>query len=351
MHYTLEQISKRLGATLEGAGEKLISGVGALDSATEEQISFADDQRFLPLIEQGAVGGVIVGEGFPVVAGKNLLRVPQPRLSFIHVVEMFLPSPPPTGINSAATVDESAVLASDITIDAGAVISAGAVIGSGCTVQSGAYIGPNVILGKQCHIGVNVALLDDTAVGDRVTVHAGTVIGGDGFGFVWAEDHHHKVPQIGRVVIEDDVEVGCNSCIDRATLGVTRIRRGTKIDNLVHIGHNNDIGEDVVITGQVGFSGSVTVGNRTMFGGQSGVADHVTIGEDVMVGGATAVFSNVAAGESVFGFPARPTAKAKREMVAMGRLPDLLKQLRRQEREMSQLRSRIEELEKRAGKV
>ncbi|MEJ1353340.1 MAG: UDP-3-O-(3-hydroxymyristoyl)glucosamine N-acyltransferase [Candidatus Sedimenticola sp. (ex Thyasira tokunagai)] len=345
MNYSLEQISRQLGAILEGEGEKLISGIASLDSATDEQITFAEDERFLARIEQGAAGAVIVGEGFPAIAGKNLLRVPQPRLSFVYAVEMFLPEPVPGGIDTGAKVHESVTLAGDITIGACAVVCAGASIGAGSVVQSGAYIGPDVVIGERCRIEANATLLDGVVIGDRVIIHSGAVIGGEGFGFVWVKDHHHKVPQVGRVAIENDVEVGCNSCVDRAALGVTYIRRGTKIDNHVHVGHNSDIGEDVIITGQVGISGSVTVGDRAMFGGQSGVVDHVTIGEGALIGASTLVTHDVAAGESVWGFTGKTMSKAKHELAAMGRLPELLRRFRQQERKLVALKSRIDELE------
>jgi UDP-3-O-[3-hydroxymyristoyl] glucosamine N-acyltransferase len=188
-------------------------------------------------------------------------------------------------------------------------------------------VGDGVTIGEDCLIGPHVVIYRQTHIGDRVRIHGGSVIGGDGFGYVFHEGRHVKVPQVGNVVIEDDVEIGCNVCIDRATIGSTLIKRGTKIDNLVQIGHNNRIGQHVIITGQGGFSGSVTVGDYAVFGGRAGITDHVTIGERAQVGLCSVVTKSVAPGETVWGYPARSSSSTKHQLAALARLPTFLKRI------------------------
>jgi len=263
----------------------------------------------------------------------------------IQVMELFVPPPESTGIHADASIDEDAELGEGVSVGACAVVAGGACIGARTIIEPGAYVGPGVVVGEDCRIGANAVLMREVQIGNRVIIHAGTTIGGDGFGYVWLQDYHHKVPQLGTVQIDDDVEIGCNSCVDRATLGVTRIRRGTKIDNQVHLAHNNDIGEDVIITGQVGTAGSVTVGNGVMFGGQAGVADHVTIGDGARVGGATGVTCDIKPGETVWGMPSRPMKRVLREQASLARLPDALKVLKKQSKELEELKARLALLE------
>jgi UDP-3-O-[3-hydroxymyristoyl] glucosamine N-acyltransferase len=224
-------------------------------------------------------------------------------------------------------------------------VGEGVSIGRGAVIESGAHLGDGVSIGEQSLIGPNVVIYRGTRIGHRVRIHGGSVIGGDGFGYVFQQGRHLKVPQVGNVIIEDDVEIGCNVCVDRATVGSTIIRRGTKIDNLVQIAHNDVIGQDVIITGQVGLAGSVTVGDRVAFGGQAGVVDHVTIGHDARVGAATPVTKDVKPGETVWGFPARPGARVKRELGALAQLPRLLKRFRELLMRLGRVESRLDALE------
>ena len=246
-----------------------------------------------------------------------------------------------SGRHPSAVISPEASLAPDVIVGECAVVRPRARIGQGTVIESGAHIGAGVSIGEQCVIGPNVILTGGAQIGNRVIVHGGSVIGDDGFGYVWAEGRHVKIPQLGDVRIEDDVEIGSNVCVDRGMLGSTLISRGTKIDNLVQIGHNDMIGEDVIITGQVGLSGSVTVGDRAMFAGQSGVVDHVTIGHDARVGAASPVIKDVKPGERVWGFPARPEARVKRELGGLAQLPRLLKQLRELVARVGELESRL----------
>ena len=346
MDYPLRVINERIGGELFGNGEERINGLGALESAEPGSITFADHDKYEPQVRATRASAVIISKQFPTVVGKNLLRVDHPRLAFLKVMYLFQARAEALGrVHPSAVVDADAVVPEGVTVSECAVIRARARIGLRTVIESGVHVGHDVVIGQDCYLGPNVVLMYGVKLGDRVMIHGGTVVGGDGFGYVWASDHHLKIPQLGHVVIEDDVELGCNVCVDRATLGATIIRRGTKVDNLVQIAHNDCIGEDVIITGQVGLSGSVTVGNRVMLGGQSGVVDHVTIGEAAQVGAASVVTKSVASGQAVWGFPARPLQDAKHQLASLGRLPLLLKRVRELITRTDRLEDRMAQLE------
>jgi UDP-3-O-[3-hydroxymyristoyl] glucosamine N-acyltransferase len=329
MDLTLQAIRDRLGAELAGDGAVRITGINALESATAGDLVFAEHERMAPQVQQTQAAGILVPKTFPAIPGKNLLRVANPREAFVAVMMLFAPKPASgQGIHPSAVVSPEAVIGPEVTIRECVVVRRGARIGKGTVIESGVHVGEGVTIGEGCQIGPNVVLMFGVRLGNRVIIHGSTVVGGDGFGFVWAKDHYLKIPQLGTVIIEDDVELGCNMCVDRATFGATIVRRGTKTDNLVQIAHNDVVGQHVILTGQVGLSGSVTIGDRAMLGGQSGVVDHVTIGEGAKVGAGTPVTKDVKPGEMVWGFPGRPIERAKRELAALSFLPKLLKQVR-----------------------
>ena len=346
MPRTLEEIRRAVSGELVGDGSAAIHGVNALESAQLGELSFAEHERLLPLLSTTRASAILVPRRFAAVPGKTLLRVDNPRAALVVVMHLFqVPSSALRGRHPSAVIAPQAVLAADVSVGECAVIRAGASVGRGTVIDSGAHIGADVALGEQCVIGPNVVIMN-ARLGHRVVIHAGSVIGADGFGYVWQDGRHVKIPQIGSVVIEDDVEIGANACIDRAMFGSTIIRRGTKIDNLVQIAHNDVIGEDVIITGQVGFSGSVTVGNRAVFGGQSGVTDHVTIGDDARIGAGTPVIRDVHAGETVWGFPAKSGPAAKREIASLAYLPRLLHQFKTLLGRLGRLESRLSSIER-----
>ena len=331
MSHTLKAIQNLFGGEICGIEDDIfIEGVNSLEGANSSELSFADHERHLQKVIDTKACVVIVSKEFPNVLGKVFLRVEEPKSFFVQVMRLFSQGYPShlKGIHPSALIASYTELAENVTLREYAVVRAH-YIGKNTIIESGVHIGSEVMIGEQCFIGPNVVIMDKTKIGNRVIIHGGSVIGGDGFGYLWHNKQHMKIPQVGRVVIEDDVEIGCNSCVDRAMFGSTIIRRGTKIDNLVQIAHNDIIGEDVIITGQVGIAGSVIVGNRVMFGGQCGVIDHLTIGDDVRVGAASLVTKNIKSKESVWGIPARAGQRVKRELASLNRLPELLVQFRK----------------------
>lgn len=345
MGFSLGKIAAHVGAQLEGNGALEILRLASLEEAGAGELCFADSPKKLEAVQASEAGAIVVGLDFPETPGRNLLRAENPRLVFLYVMEMFVPKSIPLGVHPSAVISSSAQLDANVSVGPCAVIDEDVQIGSDTRLDAGVYIGRGVKIGSGCHIEPNVSLFDGVVLGDRCIVHAGAVIGGEGFGYQWLGDHHHKIPQLGNVVIEDDVNIGCNTCIDRATLDTTRIRRGSKIDNLVQIGHNNDIGEHVILVSQVGVSGSVKIGTGAVLGGQVGVADHLEIGAGSQIGAQGGVTCDIKPGEKIWGTPSRPMKRVLREQAALGKLPELLKQFRGQERLIGELLQRIEALE------
>jgi len=270
-----------------------------------------------------------------------VLRVAAPQQAMIDLLLLFHPTPP-----LVSGVHPSAIIAGDARVDAAAavgplvVVEAGARVASGTRVGAFAFVGAGVEVGEDCVLGPHVTLLAGARLGRRVIVHAGSVIGADGFGFAFDGARHRKIPQTGGVIIEDDVEIGANCAIDRATFGHTIIRRGTKIDNLVQIGHNVEVGEHSILVAQVGVSGSSRLGRGVVLAGQVGVADHVSVGDGALVGAQAGVPSDVEAGGRYLGTPARPIVEAKRIFAAESRLPELLQRVRALERTVEALGGR-----------
>ena len=346
MEQTVATIAEHLHESLIGDGTVLIRNVNNLDAVQEGEVTFAEDARHLAQAMGTHAAAIIVPLEVTELHGRPGIGVKNPKLAFAMVLDLFHPAAAATGV-----IHPSAVLGEDVQLDglvdirANAVIGNHVRIGAGTTIEAGAYVGDDVSIGELCLMGPNTVIYHHTRIGHRVRIHGGSVIGGDGFGYVFHEGRHVKVPQVGDVRIEDDVEIGCNVCVDRATVGSTIIRRGTKIDNLVQIAHNNQIGQHVIITGQGGLSGSVTIGDYAVLGGRTGVTDHVTIGERAQVGICSVVTKSVAPGEAVWGYPARPVRDAKHQLASIARLPKILKALTNLLQRVGRSEARIEQLE------
>ena len=337
----LGELAERLECRLEGDGELEIRGVRGLEEAGPQDLTFVVQERHLSRLAGSAAGAVILHEGFPPM-DRPALRTPNPYLAFARALSLFHPSPRPLpGIHPTAVVAPDARVAPGASVGPLTVLGPGAEVGAGTMLEAHVAVGARVRIGQACRIFPQVTLWDDVFLGDRVTVHSGTVIGADGFGYARDGHHYVKIPQVGRVVIEDDVEIGANVCIDRATLDETRIGRGTKIDNLVQVGHNVRIGSDTVIVAQVGISGSARIGSRVTLAGQVGVADHVEIGDDAIVMAQSGVGKDIPPRTAVFGSPAAPHTETKRQLAALARLPALRKAVRALEERLAGLEARL----------
>ena len=345
MQFTLSELRHKVGGNISGDGEVMIVGINALEIAGEGEITFAESLRYLEQARKSAASAIVVGSDFPELSGKNLLRTEDPRLVFFQIMTLFerkLKYRP--GIHPTAVIASQGVeIAADTAIREHVVVRNNVHIGRGTCIESGVHIGDGVKIGEHCWVGPNVVLMHNVRLGNRVIVHAGAVIGGDGFGYVWAAEQQQKIPQLGSVQIDDDVEIGCNVCVDRATLGVTRIRRGAKIDNLVQIAHNNDIGEHSILVSQVGLSGSVTLGKRVTLAGQVGVADHIKIGDGAIAAARTGVSKNIKPGEVSWGAPNRPIKRVMKELAALSRLPELLGRVHKLSQRLSELEKRLKD--------
>jgi len=334
MKLTVQALAQRLNAQVEGDADTLITGVSSIEFAQQGDVVFAESPRYLRLAERCSASAVIVWQDAPSI-GKTLLRVASPRQAFLEALRIFAPEPQhPQGFDLNAVISPDADIAEDVAIGAGCVIEAGARIGQGSVLYPLCYIGRDVQIGEQCILYPNVTLMHGARLGNRVIVHSGTVIGADGFGYVTVDGVHHQVPHIGTVEIGDDVEIGANVCIDRAKAGVTRVGSGTKIDNLVHIAHNVQIGENCLLVAQVGIAGSSQLGRYVVLAGQVGVADHVSIGDGAIVAAQSGVAGNLPGGQRYFGSPAREHAKQLRLMAYTSRLPELFERVRELERKL-----------------
>ncbi len=329
---TLGELVDNLGGTLaQGNSRQTVDGVNSVERATAADLVFAEDAAACAEAMASHAGAVVLraGLGVEYPPQKAVIEAPQPRLWFARAGRLLAPSLPAAGVHPAAIVAPDAVLGAAVTVGAGAVVEPGAQIGAGTRIEAGAIIGRGVRIGAGCRVYPRAVLYPGTTLGDRVVVHAGAVLGADGFGYVRdaATGAYTQFPQQGTLRIEDDVEIGANSTIDRGALKETRISRGTKIDNLVHVGHNCDIGENVILVALTGISGSCTVGNGAVIAGQVGIGEHAHIGPGVILGGQAGVFSGSSVtnqglkpGTVHFGTPARPLPQVLREQATLARL-------------------------------
>ena len=331
MKRSLQDIAEAVGARLHGDGSVQVAGVASIGSASPDDLVFVEDEKYFPRALQSGAGAVIAGE-FAIAAANKPLLIPllissHPKLAFALAARFLRSSQErrSAGIHVTAVVHASARLAPGVVVEGHAVITENVEIGEGSRIGAGCAIGHGVKIGRECEIYPHVTVYSGTTLADRVIVHAGAVLGSDGFGYVRdpKTGRYEKFPQVGRLIIEDDVEIGANTTIDRGALDETRIGRGTKIDNLVHIGHNCRLGENVVIAAQTGLSGSIVIENDVVLGGQVGIGEHARIEEGVMLGGQGGVLPNkVLRGKGVafWGTPAQPLRQYLKQLAAMARL-------------------------------
>jgi UDP-3-O-[3-hydroxymyristoyl] glucosamine N-acyltransferase len=334
MAYTAIEIARQLGGEVVGDGALVLKGFAPADRAQPGDLTFAENENYFARAEQSAASAIIIDGPF-ASSRKVLIRVPNARIAFAKVLPLFFPEPVlPPGIHPTAIVPATAQVDATAHIGPYCVLGEKVRIGPRSVLQGGNHLGANCQLGEEVNLFPNVILYPGVEVGNRVRIHSGTVIGSDGFGYVLDNGVHRKVPQIGNVIIRDDVEIGANVTIDRGALGPTIIGRGTKIDNLVMIAHNVVIGENCLIVSQVGIAGSTKLGNYVILAGQVGLAGHLKIGNRVSVAAQSGVMNNIPDGEKWLWSPAQPDRQAKRQMIALQQLPELLRRVSELERRL-----------------
>ena len=341
MQTTVGQLAALVEGAVEGDASIPILGISNIEDAQDGDVTFAENEKLLTSAGRSRASAVIApASGAVPLLGKPLIRVKNPRFAFAQVLRIFAPEPKIyKGIHPTAVIGENAVLGNNASVHALAVIGDNVTLGDNCVVYPFVYIGDNVTLGDNCVVYPHVVLHDNTEIGSSVVIHSGSVLGTDGFGYMFIENRHYKIPQIGRVIVEDDVEIGANVTIDKARTGSTRIGAGTKIDNMVHIGHNVTVGKNCVIVAQVGVGGSVDIGDGVILAGQVAVKDHVTIGDGSIVCAKAGVIGDLPKGSFVTGHFARPHKEEMRALAVHNRLPEMLKRIK-------ELEARLESLEK-----
>ena len=315
-----------------------LRGVAGLENAGPNDLSFAENEKALALAGSSNAGCILIPETI-TLRGHTTITVAHPKFAFVQAAEAILPViPAAPRIHPTAVVSAEATVAENVAVGPYVVIEGGVKIGAGTVLDAGVILGEGVEIGSDSRLYPRVAVYPGARIGNRVVLHAGVVVGGDGFGYVFAEGQHHKFPQVGRVIIEDDVEVGCNTTIDRGSLGTTVIGEGTKIDNLCQIAHNVRIGKHCVIAAHSGISGTVEIGNYVVMGGRAGISDHVRIEDGAVIGGGSVVGTGkiIRKGVTVWGMPARPLGEVKKMHAYLASLPRLVEKVRELARKIDQ---------------
>lgn len=345
LNKTLKEIAQLIGGEVIGDADTRITGVCGIKEAQEGDITFLANPKYAPLLDQTRASAVITSRQVNS-APKPIIRVENPSLAFTQVISSIIPpdTARPRGIHASAIVGNKVKLGKDVALGAYVVIGDGADIADATVIYPGCFIGHETHIGKNCLIYPNVSIRERVDIGNRVVIHSGSVIGSDGFGFVNVEGMNQRIPQIGTVIIEDDVEIGANVTIDRARFDKTLISKGTKIDNLVQIAHNVVIGENSIVVAQVGISGSTKIGKNVILAGQSGVVGHIEIGDGAIVLGQAGVTRSVPANTQVSGYPARPHEIAKKVNACVQRLPKLYDRIDELEKELAKLKEELQKL-------
>jgi UDP-3-O-[3-hydroxymyristoyl] glucosamine N-acyltransferase len=325
---TVKELAQHVGGRIEGDENIVINGAATLSEAGDGEISFLANLKYEKELQTTSASAVVLGENVEN-PGKTVIRCKDPYFAFMQIVVLLHGhrEHPTVGISPRASVAATAIIGENVDINDFVCVLDRAAIGDNTLIYPNCTIGPGTTIGKDCIIYPNVTIYDGCTIGDRVTIHSGSVIGQDGFGYATHNGVHHKIPQIGGVIIEDDVEIGANCTIDRGTLGDTVIGKGSKFSNLIAIGHNTRIGPYSLLVAQVGIAGSVVTGHHCVFGGQVGVVGHIRIGDMVQIGAQAGVTNDIENGLSVVGSPAQPITQAKRSLLLLKDLPEFRKKL------------------------
>ncbi|MDD2540737.1 MAG: UDP-3-O-(3-hydroxymyristoyl)glucosamine N-acyltransferase [Desulfuromonadaceae bacterium] len=338
---TVTELAEYLGGIVHGDGNVTISSLGPLDSAGPDSLTFLANPKYASKVAETSAGAVLMAPGAERY-GRTIIEVANPYLGFAKLLTLFYTKPhEAVGVLPSAIVSDTATIGEGASIYPGACIGKNVVVGERTVIYSGAVLYDNVIIGEDCTIHANTVIRERCRIGNRCIIQPGAVIGSDGFGYAPDGSSYYRIPQIGIVVVEDDVEIGANTCIDRAAIEVTRIRRGTKLDNLVQIAHNCQIGEDCMIVSQVGISGSTKIGNHVTLAGQVGVAGHLTIGDNVVVGAQSGVPSSLPANAAYSGSPTMPHKEWLKSAMTVPRLPELKKTVSTLEKRVAELEAKL----------
>ena len=346
---TVAQLRDLCGGEAHGDISRLISGANSLEQAQPSDLSFVANQKAAALAPSSRAGCLLVSETFDGAGPWSLIRIEDPRSAFARALAALYPKPRPVpAIHPSAVISPSATLAPGCFVGAYVVIGDETRIGRGACIGSGCSLGDRVFVGDDTTLHPNVTIYDNVRVGARVILHSGCVLGADGFGFTLAGDRYEKFPQVGTVEIGDDVEIGANCCIDRAALGVTRVADGVKLDNLVHVAHNCNIGKHTVVAAQTGFSGSVTVGDYAVIGGQAGIGEKASIASKAIIGGKSGILTGqrVRAGEPVWGIPARPLRQHLKGLANIARLAELRNEIRELKKKLVALEAALHDVKR-----
>ncbi len=341
---TLGELARAIGGQVTGAADTIISGVSSLEQAQPGDLAYVDGDRFVKAALESKAAAFVVVQPLAGLPRPQLVAA-NPKYAFARLVQQFFMAPyKARGIAQQVVQGTGVQIGPDVSIWPFVTLGDRVKIGARVTLYPGVFIGDDSVVGDECLLYPNVTVRERCMIGKRVIVHSGTVIGSDGFGYVQQEGRHHKIPQIGTVVIEDDVELGANVTVDRATFGRTVIKRGTKVDNLVQIAHNVTVGEHNILVAQVGIAGSTTLGSHVIVGGQAGLADHIVIGDQVMIAARSGVNRSLTGNQIVSGTPAMPHEISIKAQAVVPRLPELRQQVR-------DLEHRVRELESRAARA
>lgn len=339
---TLKEIAQLIDGEVVGDETVVITGISGIKEAKDGDLAFLANPKYIHLMDVTKATAIITSREIKS-APKPIIRTDNPSLAFAKMVSFLAPNEQvhPSGIHPTAVIGQNVKLGRDVALQPHVVLSDHVEVGDRTVVYAGCYIGHHAKIGADCLIYPNVSIRERVQIGDRVVIHSGSVIGSDGFGFATVKGVHHKIPQIGTVVVEDDVEIGANVTIDRARFGKTSIGRGTKIDNLVQIAHNVTIGENSIIVAQAGISGSTMIGKNVTLAGQAGLVGHITIGDNAVVAAQAGVTKSVPPDTCVSGYPAKPHDKAKRINACVQKLPELFKAIKQLEDKISELERKL----------